>query len=116
MLSDQRCDVGPTGFGLRHHEVLCQLEQTVNAVIIGRAGEVEESFGRVRVSYLAGRPVKVLPACGVCQERLQAFGLEVLVAVSADPAIYKTLAELRPWPWWEERPTDGDTTWSARRR
>lgn len=53
------------------------------------------------VSYQAGAPIKVLPACGVCQERLQAFGPEVLVAVSGEPYLYRTLAELRPWPWWE---------------
>lgn len=44
----------------------------------------------------------VLPACGVCQERLAVFGEDVLVAVGrTDTGVeYATLADLRPHPWW----------------
>ena len=58
------------------------------------------------VSYIDGEPTRVLAACGVCQERLQAFGSEVLVAVAAQPTLYKALSVLRPWPWWHALPED----------
>lgn len=47
----------------------------------------------------------ILPACGICQERLAYWGLEVLVAVPAPPneagelAMLKTLRDLRPYYW-----------------
>jgi len=56
----------------------------------------------------SGSSFRVLPACGVCQERLAFWGLDVLVAVpsqagaSEGPAEFKALRELRPHYW------DGD--------
>jgi cytidine deaminase len=60
------------------------------------------------VAYIAGEPIRVLPACGVCQERLKAFGSDVVVAVAAQPTLYKALSDLRPWPWWQVVP-EGST-------
>ena len=49
----------------------------------------------------------VLPACGVCQERLVMFGRDVLVGLPADdhrPFRFVPLADLRPSPWWDAWP------------
>lgn len=45
----------------------------------------------------------VLPACGVCQERLAVFGTDVVVGVGRTSGVteYMTLEELRPFPWWD---------------
>jgi cytidine deaminase len=47
-------------------------------------------------------PYRAVPACGVCQERLAYWGLEVAIAVPADDGRLwqsKTLEELRPYYW-----------------
>lgn len=49
-------------------------------------------------------PFRVLPACGVCQERLAYWGLDVQIAVpgpgpGAPPWQSKSLRELRPFYW-----------------
>lgn len=51
----------------------------------------------------------VLPACGVCQERLAIFGTNVLVAVAHDDGVtdYRTLEALRPSPWWDAIDDEG---------
>lgn len=45
----------------------------------------------------------VLPACGVCQERLAVFGTDVVVAVGRSENVtdFRSLRELRPLPWWD---------------
>lgn len=52
----------------------------------------------------------VLPACGVCQERLAVFGDDVLIAVEAtdDGVVYAPLHTLRPHPWWRIAEADAD--------
>jgi cytidine deaminase len=66
---------------------------------------------RVTASVCLYRPsgdedFKVLPACGICQERLAVFGLDVEIAVpSADTERLwqrATLRELRPFYWNDE--------------
>ena len=63
--------------------------------------------------------IRVLPACGICQERLAVWGRGVLIAVdspdSHDP-IFETLRELRPHYWNQSSGTnlrDDPTTDSA---
>jgi cytidine deaminase len=47
-----------------------------------------------------GGPARVLPACGVCQERLAVWGMDVRVAVPLpDGWGFRTLRELRPHDW-----------------
>ena len=44
----------------------------------------------------------VLPSCGICQERLAVFGMDLEIAISGDRSgnvVFKTLAELRPNYW-----------------
>jgi len=56
------------------------------------------------VRWTAPEDVRVLAACGVCQERLVVFGREVLVGVADDSVrgfSFRTLSDLRPAPWWE---------------
>jgi cytidine deaminase len=53
------------------------------------------------VSLREDGTVGVLPACGVCQERLRVFGDGVMIAVALDPLRYRSLGELRPEPWWD---------------
>ena len=57
----------------------------------------------VCVRWTAQAGSVVLPACGVCQERLAAFGTGVLIAVSRTDAStdYVPLTDLRPSPWWD---------------
>ncbi len=45
--------------------------------------------------------VKLLSACGICQERLSQFGMDVMIAVSENKGevVYKPLKELRPHFW-----------------
>lgn len=56
----------------------------------------------VCVRWTSDQGATVLPACGVCQERLAVFGGDVLIAVAlGDRGVeYATLADLRPHPWW----------------
>ncbi len=44
---------------------------------------------------------KILSACGICQERLSRFGMDVMIAVSENngEVAYKPLKELRPHFW-----------------
>jgi cytidine deaminase len=49
-------------------------------------------------------PLRILPVCGVCQERLAYWGLDVQIAVPAPSSSgrlwqAKTLRELRPFFW-----------------
>lgn len=57
----------------------------------------------VCVRWTAPTGPVVLPACGVCQERLAIFGTDVLVAVGrrGETTDYRSLATLRPSPWWD---------------
>ncbi len=42
----------------------------------------------------------VLPACGVCQERLAPFGMDVMIGVPENnQVVFKSLSELRPYFW-----------------
>lgn len=44
---------------------------------------------------------KVLSPCGICQERLRYWGVDVLVAVTnpKNALVFKTLSELQPYHW-----------------
>lgn len=57
-----------------------------------------------------GGGYRVLPACGVCQERLAFWGLDVLIAVPGRKyggiCDFLTLRELRPYYWDEVRIED----------
>lgn len=56
------------------------------------------------VRWTESERVMVLPACGVCQERLAVFGRDVLIGLPADdnrPFQFVPLVDLRPWPWWD---------------
>lgn len=46
---------------------------------------------------------RVLPACGVCQERLAKFGMDVLIGIpnGTGGVDFRTLKELRPYYWVE---------------
>jgi cytidine deaminase len=48
-------------------------------------------------------PFRILPACGICQERLAFWGLDVLIGVPgtsfADICDYRALRDLRPHYW-----------------
>ena len=59
-----------------------------------------------------GGPCRILPACGVCQERLAVWGLDVRVAVplpgAGEPGwALATLRELRPHDWADDWADDG---------
>lgn len=67
----------------------------------------EAVFASVCVARdFAEQPFRVLPACGICQERLAFWGLEVLIGVPgkavADICEFKTLRALRPCYWNDE--------------
>jgi cytidine deaminase len=70
-----------------------------------KLGEAVVASLCLRVNAATGTD-HVLPACGVCQERLAYWGLNVLVAVPPSksdhhdaPAVFKSLRELRPHYW-----------------
>ncbi len=51
--------------------------------------------------YEASGKYKLLPACGLCKERLCVFGMDTMIAVSVekDEVLYKPLKELMPYYW-----------------
>ncbi len=71
---------------------ICEAHRTRDPVVASICVRWTESSGPV-----------VLPACGVCQERLAVFGTDVLVAVARVEGAteYRTLKQLRPSPWWD---------------
>ena len=51
---------------------------------------------------MENEPFIILPACGICQERLAFFGPDLLIAVSKEneqTILTKTLKQLRPHYW-----------------
>ena len=66
-----------------------------------RAGDAIAAMVCVRWTDTTG--AIVLPACGVCQERLAVFGTDVLIAVDHIDGTtrYRSLSDLRPTPWWD---------------
>ena len=71
---------------------ICEAHRTKDPIVASICVRWTESAGSV-----------VLPACGVCQERLATFSTDVLVAVGRanDVTDFRTLTELRPAPWWD---------------
>ena len=49
------------------------------------------------------KPIRILPACGICQERLAYWGLDVMIGVPGDSiaglCVFVSLRDLRPHYW-----------------
>jgi len=75
---------------------ICEAHQTNDPIVASVCVRSTDAGGAI-----------VLPACGVCQERLVVFGADVMVAVgretdgASEATVWRSLTELRPSPWWD---------------
>lgn len=82
---DAACLCAETGVICEAHKLN---ERIVQVVCVTRDNENEQ--------------FKIMPACGICQERLAFFGMNIEIAVSGNSAediVVKTLSQLRPDYW-----------------